>query len=313
MDVLSYLMGKQAGGGGGEAVLINKNISSNGTYNASSDSADGYKKVTVSVPNTYAAGDEGKVVSNGALVSQTSDTVTANDTYDTTLINSLTVDVPTGGDEPPIPSEYQMVEYIEGTGTGAVIDTGIYPSENISVWLTLMPLVATGDALFGTKGTLSGDKNSWRIFNYSNKLYADIGNGTPGAGRISPANEVFEVNVKRSLFIGNVFVIDMDVPRSCAAQNHIVFTESYPTTLFINGWDATHSANSKWYGVKIANGDDIVREFVPCYRKADNVVGMYDRVSDSFFVNTGSGGSFTAGPDIASTAEIIEILLGVSE
>lgn len=37
--------------------------------------------------------DEGKVVSNGALVAQTSDTVTANDTYDTTLINSLTVNV----------------------------------------------------------------------------------------------------------------------------------------------------------------------------------------------------------------------------
>lgn len=39
------------GGGGGEAVLINKDITANGTYNASSDSADGYKKVVVNVPN----------------------------------------------------------------------------------------------------------------------------------------------------------------------------------------------------------------------------------------------------------------------
>ena len=53
--------------------------------------------ITANVPNTYAAGDEGKVVSNGALVSQTSDTVTTNDTYDTTLINSLTVAVSSGG------------------------------------------------------------------------------------------------------------------------------------------------------------------------------------------------------------------------
>lgn len=93
MDILSYILGKKAGGGGGEAVLINKSVTANGTYNASSDSADGYKKVEVSVPNTYAAGDEGKVVSNGALVAQGSDTVTANDTYDTTLISSLTVNV----------------------------------------------------------------------------------------------------------------------------------------------------------------------------------------------------------------------------
>lgn len=82
------------GGGGGEAVLINKSISANGTYNASADSADGYKKVTVSVPNSYAAGDEGKVVSNGALVSQTSQTVTENGTVNTTTISSLTVAIP---------------------------------------------------------------------------------------------------------------------------------------------------------------------------------------------------------------------------
>lgn len=113
---------------GGGATLITKNISANGTYNASSDSADGYSQVNVSVPasavdsgtksitangnnqdvvgyaavnvnvpNSYSAGDEGKVVSSGALVAQTSDTVTANDTYDTTLINSLTVNVSGGG------------------------------------------------------------------------------------------------------------------------------------------------------------------------------------------------------------------------
>lgn len=96
MDIFSYLLGKKAGGGGGEAVLVNKDISANGTYNASSDSADGYKKVVVDVPNSYAAGDEGKVVSNGALVAQGSETVTENGTYDTTLVNEVEVDVPSG-------------------------------------------------------------------------------------------------------------------------------------------------------------------------------------------------------------------------
>lgn len=52
-----------------------------------------YMEDDVIITDSYVAGDEGKVVSNGALVSQTSDTVTVNDTYDTTLINSLTVNV----------------------------------------------------------------------------------------------------------------------------------------------------------------------------------------------------------------------------
>jgi hypothetical protein len=79
------------------SVLDSKSITANGTYDPSDDDLDGYDEVTVNVPNSYAAGDEGKVVSNGALVAQGSDTVTENDTYDTTLISSLIVNVSSGG------------------------------------------------------------------------------------------------------------------------------------------------------------------------------------------------------------------------
>lgn len=111
---------------GGGSTLITKNISANGTYNASSDSADGYSQVTVSVPasavdtgtkqitangngqdvvgyasvdvavpNSYTAGDEGKVVSSGALVAQTAHAdvtpTTSDQTIDTTTNNSVKV------------------------------------------------------------------------------------------------------------------------------------------------------------------------------------------------------------------------------
>lgn len=49
------------------------------------------------IPNVYDAGDEGKVVSNGALVQQTSRSVTENGTFDTTLNNEVTVNVPGTG------------------------------------------------------------------------------------------------------------------------------------------------------------------------------------------------------------------------
>lgn len=85
------------------------NVSANGT---TTHDVTNYAsaQVVANVPNTYAAGDEGKVVSNGALVSQTSDTVTTNDTYDTTLINSLTVNVSGGGTD-------TMKQYVENTLT----------------------------------------------------------------------------------------------------------------------------------------------------------------------------------------------------
>lgn len=49
-----------------------------------------------SITNQYTAQDEGKVVSNGALVEQTAypSTITNNGAYDTTENNSVTVDIP---------------------------------------------------------------------------------------------------------------------------------------------------------------------------------------------------------------------------
>ena len=44
----------------------------------------------------YSAGDEGKVVSNGALVAQSSQNITQNGTYDTTLKNQVVVSVSGG-------------------------------------------------------------------------------------------------------------------------------------------------------------------------------------------------------------------------
>lgn len=82
-----YLDAIARGGGGGEAVLVNKTVSANGTYLPSADSADGYKKVVVNVPTPTPA--------------LTTKTVTANGTYAAADdgadgYSSVTVDVPVG-------------------------------------------------------------------------------------------------------------------------------------------------------------------------------------------------------------------------
>lgn len=45
--------------------------------------------------------------------------------------------------------------------------------------------------------------------------------------------------------------------------------------------------------------DFITRLFdlVPCYRKADTVIGFYDVVNDVFYTNEGTG-TFVKGPDV---------------
>lgn len=82
MDFYDILLAKKLSGGGGSAVLIDKNISANGTYNASTDSADGYKKVVVNVPNP----------STGTI------SITSNGTVDVTNYASADVSVSSNED-----------------------------------------------------------------------------------------------------------------------------------------------------------------------------------------------------------------------
>lgn len=74
---------------GGITPTGTKSITANGT----GIDVYSYQYADVAVPNSYTSSDEGKVVSNGALVAQTSQTITENGTYDTTLINSVTVNI----------------------------------------------------------------------------------------------------------------------------------------------------------------------------------------------------------------------------
>jgi hypothetical protein len=95
-----------------EVVLVSKSVTANGTYNPVSDSADGYSGVTVNVPNTDTASDEGKVVVNQALTAQTSKSINANGTHDTTANNSVVVDVPniySAADEGKVVSSGELV------------------------------------------------------------------------------------------------------------------------------------------------------------------------------------------------------------
>lgn len=107
--------------------LITKSVTANGTYSASDDSADGYSTVSVAVPNTYTQADENKVVHNGALTAQTSDTANTNGTVDTTLISSLTVAVPntySAGDEGKVVQSGALVsQTATSTTTNGTIDT----------------------------------------------------------------------------------------------------------------------------------------------------------------------------------------------
>lgn len=101
------------------------------TSNGNSQDVVGYAAVNVAVPNSYTSADEGKVVSNGALTAQTSDTVTQNGTVDTTLISSLTVNV-SGSGVQYATGTYKPTETYNTTGNREICtlsDIGFTPTK----------------------------------------------------------------------------------------------------------------------------------------------------------------------------------------
>lgn len=114
-------------------------VTSNGIYIPSG--VDGYSKVSVNVPNTYTNADEGKVVKNGELVSQTarSSDITQNGIYDTTDNNSVNVNVPntyTNADEGKVVENGALTPQTSRPNDitqNGIYDTTLYNSINVNV------------------------------------------------------------------------------------------------------------------------------------------------------------------------------------
>lgn len=50
------------------------------------------------------------------------------------------------------------------------------------------------------------------------------------------------------------------------------------------------------YGVRATQGDEIVREYIPCRRKSDGQIGLIETISQNFLLP--AEGTFTSGPEI---------------
>ena len=64
-----------------------------------------------------------------------------------------------------------------------------------------------------------------------------------------------------------------------------------------NTVDLFSAYNMKVYRLKLYENNVLVREYVPCYRKTDNEIGLYELVNSVFYTNNGTG-TFNKGNDI---------------
>ena len=156
-----------------------------------------YAEIDVNVPNTYAAEDEGKVVEQGELVSQSSATYTANNTYDTTLINSVTVNV---SDAPTLqtvsktytPTESQQTEQITpGTGYDGLAEVDVTVNAVSSSYVGSGVTRRSSTDLSASGNTVSVPAGYYE--NSASKAVASGTEGTPSATKGTVSNHSVDV------------------------------------------------------------------------------------------------------------------------
>ena len=201
------------------------------------------------------------------------------------------------GKKPPrLPAGYQEVEYIEGTGT-QYINTNLYLSSGLKFDIDYSISDAT------VYQTIIGSDNGWRsryffgaVDTTISKSYWYYGNRS-----ITFDNEIGALNLKTNVQNnGNTLTmsnINGTVTKSVSAS--LNYTSDYTIMLFALNREGSivDQSHAKIYMAKIYNGNNLIRDYVPCYRKSDGIIGLYDLVNNTFSTNSGSG-TFIKGRDI---------------
>ena len=200
-----------------------------------------------------------------------------------------------------IPSEYTEVEYIESTGT-QYINTNIIPTNTTGVEakITICTNNNKDNVFMGCREMSSGENRYWIDVDWtgSKAIIFGFNNNTS-------TNERYSLNGSD---VGKTFIISMNymndrtgkingITYDTSISSKTLSSMSKPIYIFAGNrsGNAAYYYSGKLYNFKITDGTNVIKNFVPCYRNSDNVAGLYDLVSNTFYTNQGTG-NFIVGP-----------------
>ena len=272
-------------------VLISENI------NTDFESVKNYVEVLGHTWDVdYYSPSENTTVSGGTITPTFADLKTLEDG------TAVGITLPTNATSVQIlPDGYTQLEYIQSNGGAHYIDTGFKPNQNTGIIAKFQLLSSTGNQTPIFSRT-SRNVASFGVFLDSNsKWTADYGtlrytNSSIGAQNLINLN--FDKNVVK--FNNDSYTFD--------AQT---FQGSSNLTIFgmNTGGTVANNARMNFYSCEIYDNGTLIRSFIPC-KNPSGTIGLYDIVNSKFYTNVGSGGTFTAGPEVEKSTGITINYLG---
>lgn len=196
-----------------------------------------------------------------------------------------------GGGGEGLPSEYQEVEYIQTSGS-QFIQTGCYPhydSRIVLDWELVDAIKGANSTPMGTTDGTGTQTGSWQI---RCQGYVEFGNSKGNVGVVP--NGLIDMRY------GNVILNGVAHQVSTSAfttPHHSLVVGGLLTGGALNQ-NATIAMKIKEFYAYDSVSDELPAfHLIPCYRKSDGVIGMYDLVGRTFKVNGGTG-VFLKGADV---------------
>lgn len=205
-----------------------------------------------------------------------------------------------------VPMAYQKVEWIEASNATPYIDTGIYLTGELQAEIHYYNDKQEA-FLFGSRKSTSGPYCNFNIdsdgrkcrFDYSTRNMSGLAGFRDGS---HDGEYLFTFKNRVGILTG--LSLDLNVTRNEYTQdNTLSLYADYPVLLFgvrtgTNLSLGSTSGSLRIYSAKFwlggtytsgaITGAELVRDFVPCVRKSDNVAGMYDKVTKQFFTSANS-------------------------
>ena len=202
-----------------------------------------------------------------------------------------------------LPTEYQEVEYIQSSGT-QYIDTGVVATSGFEIDIKINIDTVTGSwaPILSAHELSAPYKRNFIAYTSSKKMEIDAGDKITQTSVTLTGDDVIKAsNVKNNFYL-NVNGTNY-TPTVTTAASHLAYSGRTMHLLHSNGYDFGYTS-SKVYYCKITVGGTLVRNFVPCYRKSDNIAGLYDLVNGVFYTNAGTG-DFAKGKNSNSHSDAV--------
>lgn len=173
--------------------------------------------------------------------------------------------------------KYQRLEYVESTGN-QYIKTLVVP--NLDTSIEVDGYTSSNKSLYGSQLIMNGTGYTSSSSIYMRFTY--FGNTFDSNVLINQRHKFMQK--KNELYVDNNLIYTYGNPTMESKYQMFLFGRSA-----LNNGSLNDYGSGKIYGVKIWNGDVLIRNMKPYLRKSDNVAGLYDFVNGIFYTNAGVG------------------------